>query len=128
MWLVPGIGLSLFANLQGAQLGVGLIPLLVFGIAPDLPRLIGLRRPGMVSVHNALHHPAAGLLLLLGATAVGGVPVAYIGALAWLSHIVVGWGVGDRMRPASALEAGTASSVQPGRMALTPATVPTAGR
>jgi F420H(2)-dependent quinone reductase len=128
LWLVPGIALSLFANAQGAPLGVGLIPLLVFGIAPDLPRLIGLRRPGMVPLHNVLHNPAAGLMLLLGATVVGGVPVAYIGALAWLSHIVVGWGVGDRMRSASARSGGTPTGAHPGHMVLAPATVTTTGR
>jgi deazaflavin-dependent oxidoreductase (nitroreductase family) len=120
LWIVPGIGLALFANAQASQLGVGLIPLLVFGIVPDLPRFIGLRRPAMRALHNATHQPALAMALVLGSAVTGLLPFAYVGALAWLGHIVVGWGIGDRMK--SAEERGTTGSpgFHPGPLALAP--------
>jgi F420H(2)-dependent quinone reductase len=98
LWLLPGIGLALFANTQASQFAVGLVPLLVFGIAPDLPRFVGLRRPAMLLVHNATHQPALALVVLFGSAVTGLSPFAYVGALAWLGHIVVGWATGDRVR------------------------------
>jgi hypothetical protein len=47
---------------------------------------------------NVMHHPGPpSVVLALAATGV--LPtVLYVGALAWLGHIVVGLGVGDRLR------------------------------
>jgi F420H(2)-dependent quinone reductase len=43
--LVPGLAIAVFPNTQAAGLGLGIVPLLVFGIAPDLLRLLGLGQP-----------------------------------------------------------------------------------
>lgn len=120
VWLLPGIGLALFANTQASQLGVGLVPLLAFGIAPDLPRFVGLRRPAMLMFHNAMHHPAVAVAVLLGSAVTGMSPFAYVGALAWLGHIVVGWGTGDRFRSAEAQVTTEPRAVHPGPFALAP--------
>jgi F420H(2)-dependent quinone reductase len=100
LWIVPGLGLALFANAQASQLGVGIVPLLVFGIVPDLPRLGGLRRPAMRMLHNTMHLSLVALAVLFAAAVTGMSPFVYVGALAWLGHIVVGWGTGDRFRSA----------------------------
>src|SRR5579862_288216 len=71
LWLVPGLGLALFANAQASRLGVGIVPLLVFGIVPDVPRLFGLRRPTMRILHTAMHLPPVALAVLV-ATALTG--------------------------------------------------------
>ncbi len=120
LWLLPGIGLALFANTQASQLAVGLAPLLAFGIAPDLPRLVGLRRPAMLLVHNAMHQPALALAVLLGSAVTGLSPFAYVGALAWLGHIIVGWGTGDRIRSTEAPAPTDSRGVLAGPLVLAP--------
>jgi len=104
--VVPGLAIAFHASGQAAQLGLGIVPLLAFGIAPDLPRLLGLgqaRKPGQmprraVPAFNLMHHPLPPLALFaLGAAGVVP-PTLYVGALAWLGHIVLGLGVGDRLR------------------------------
>lgn len=100
LWIVPGIGIALFANAQSAAHGVGLVPLLLFGIAPHLPALAGIRQPlgrgqlapRAVPLFNAMHQPA--LPLAVAALAATGVLSSFwlVGGLAWLSHIVVDWG------------------------------------
>jgi deazaflavin-dependent oxidoreductase (nitroreductase family) len=99
LWLVPGLGIAFFANFQAAGLGVNLVPLLLFGIVPDVPRAVSLHRPFALRVHNILHQAVVPITVLLGTAVTGISPFAYIGALAWLGHIVVGWGTGDRIRP-----------------------------
>jgi len=108
LWLVPGLGLALVANAQASTLHVGLVPLLVFGIVPHLPVLLGIGQPHArgqlapraVPLFNAMHHPAVPLAVL--ALAAAGIlpPFWLVGALAWLSHIVVDRGVGDGLRTA----------------------------
>jgi hypothetical protein len=108
LWLVPGLGIALFANAQAGILLVGLVPLLVFGIVPHLTVLVGFGQPHArgqlapraVPLFNAMHHPAVPLAVL--GLAVAGVlpPFWLVGALAWLSHIVVDWGFGDGLRTA----------------------------
>jgi hypothetical protein len=92
LWLVPGLAIAIFANQLGSANGVGILALIAFGIAPDLPRLLGSRgRP----IHNLLHHPAPPIAAVaVGATGVFQV-VWLVGALVWLSHVVIGRGVGD---------------------------------
>lgn len=106
LWIVPGLAIAVFANAQAGHLGLGIVPLLVFGIAPDLTRLLGLgqrhahgQMPARAApAFNLVHHPMPPLVLLaLAATGVVP-PVLYVGALAWLGHIVVGLGIGDRLR------------------------------
>jgi hypothetical protein len=108
LWLVPGLGVALVANAQAGTLHVGLVPLLVFGIVPHLTVLVGIGQPHArgqlapraVPLFNAMHHPAAPLAVL--GLAVAGVlpPFWLVGALAWLSHIVVDRGFGDGLRTA----------------------------
>jgi hypothetical protein len=106
LWLVPGLGLALYANAQAEQHGLGLVPLLVFGIVPHLtvlagvgqPRARGQLAPRAVPLFNALHHPLPPLSMV-GLAAIGVLPPFWFaGALAWLSHIVVDWAFGDGLR------------------------------
>ena len=105
LWIVPGLAIAIFANELGKTNGVGILLLVAFGLAPDVPRLFGLRRgpsTGVGSfplrVFNLLHHPAAPAAAVL-LTATGVVPVIWlVGSLVWLSHVVIGFGVGDVRR------------------------------
>jgi len=101
LWLVPGLAIAVFANQLGNLNGVGIVAMIAFGIAPDLPRLLGSRgRPA----HDLLHHPvaalaavalaAAGTQVASGAAAV----VVLVGALVWLSHVAIGFALGDVRR------------------------------
>jgi hypothetical protein len=103
LWLVPGLAIAIVANQLGEANGVGILALIAFGIAPDLPRLFGVRgRPA----HNILHQPliaatVAGAMAL--GTAAALVPVVWlVGSLVWLGHVVAGWGVGDVPRARAA--------------------------
>ena len=92
LWLVPGLAIAIVASEVGKANGVGILTLIAFGIAPDLPRLIGSR--GRLA-HNVLHQPAAPLLAV-AVTATGLVPIVWlVGSLVWLGHVVAGRGVGD---------------------------------
>lgn len=128
LWLVPGLGLALFANTEASRLGVGIVPLLLFGIVPDVPRVLGLRRPTMRMLHTAMHLPPVALVVLVVTAITGMSPFVYVGALAWLGHIVVGWGTGDRVRSADTLVAREALAPHAGRDAIAPeATVSSMG-
>ncbi len=106
LWLVPGLGVALLASAQSASLHVGLVPLLVFGIVPHLTVLLGIGQPHLrgqlalraVPLFNTMHQPVLPLTVL--GLAVAGVlpPFWLVGALAWLSHIVVDWGFGNGLR------------------------------
>jgi hypothetical protein len=92
LWLVPGLAIAIVANELGKGNGVGILTLITFGIAPDLPRLLGSR--GRLA-HNLLHQPAAPLLAVALA-ATGIVPIVWlVGSLVWLGHVVAGRGIGD---------------------------------
>lgn len=99
LWIVPGLAIAILANELGKGNGVGILALIAFGVAPDLPRLLGLgRRPVgslPVRVFNLLHNPLAAIAAVaIGATGV--VPALFlVGSLVWLGHVVIGWGVGD---------------------------------
>jgi deazaflavin-dependent oxidoreductase (nitroreductase family) len=106
LWIVPGLAIAFFANGQAQQLGVDILPLLVFGVAPDLPRLLGLgqaHEPGQMPRRalvgfNLMHHPLPPIAMLVLGLA-GVLPAALtVGAIAWLGHLVIGLGVGDRRR------------------------------
>jgi hypothetical protein len=106
VWLIPGLGIALFANAQAGILHVGLVPLLVFGIVPHLTVLVGFGQPHArgqlapraVPLFNAMHQPVMPLAVL-GLAAAGVLPPFwFVGALAWLSHIVVDRGFGDGLR------------------------------
>ena len=99
LWVVPGLAIAIFANWLGGGHEVGILTLIAFGIAPDVPRLLGSR--GRLA-HSVLHQPAAALAAV-AITATGIVPIVWlVGALIWLGHVVVGGGVGDVPRPAPA--------------------------
>lgn len=105
-WLAAGLVVAVYANALATEQGVGLVPLLLFGIVPHLSVLVGIGRPhargqlapGAVPLFNAMHHP--GLPLALLAVAAAGVLSAFwlVGALAWFGHIVVDRGLGDGLR------------------------------
>ena len=106
LWIVPGLAIAIFGNGEAQRLGVGIAALVAFGIAPDLPRLLGLGQPHVrgqmparaVRAFNLAHHPVAPLVVIV--LAVTGVlpPIFYVASLVWLGHIVIGLGVGDRVR------------------------------
>jgi Domain of unknown function (DUF4260) len=107
-WLVPGLAVAFYANAVASDHGLGLAPVLLFGIVPHLAVLIGFGQshergqlaPRAVPVFNAMHHPAAPLALLAVA-ALGILPTFWlVGALAWLGHIAVDLGLGDGLRTA----------------------------
>ena len=104
--LIPGLAIAIYANTVASQHELGLAPLLVFGILPHLTVLIGLGQPHgrgqlaprAVPTFNVMHHPAAPLALAaIAATGIIG-PFWLVGALAWLSHIVIDWALGDGLR------------------------------
>jgi hypothetical protein len=109
LWIVPGLAIAIFANELGKTNGVGILLLIAFGIAPDVPRLFGIKRPRLgvssVALHvfNVLHHPAVPAAAVL-ITATGIVPTIWlVGSLVWLSHVIIGFGVGDVRRHQAAV-------------------------
>jgi hypothetical protein len=108
LWLVPGLAIAVYASSQATEHGLGLVPLLVFGIVPHLSVLLGIGQPHArgqlapraVPLFNAMHHPAAPLVLL-GLAAAGILsPFWFVGGLAWFSHIVVDLAFGHGLRTA----------------------------
>jgi hypothetical protein len=107
-WIVPGLGLAVFANKLAADHGLGIIPVLLFGIVPHVTVLLGIGQPHArgqlapraVPLFNAMHQPALPLVLL--GLALAGILSTFwlVGALAWLGHIVVDLGFGDGLRTA----------------------------
>jgi hypothetical protein len=104
--VIPGLAVAIYANSVASAHGLGLVPLLLFGILPHLTVFLGLgqrhgRRqlaPRAVSAFNAMHHPLAPLALAaVAATGVIG-PFWLVGGLAWFSHIVIDWALGDGLR------------------------------
>ena len=107
-WIVPGLALAIYANAVAADHGLGLVPVLIFGIVPHLTVLVGVGQPHArgqlarraVPLFNAMHHPALPLGLL-GLPAVGILPAFWLaGAFAWLGHIAVDLALGDGLRTA----------------------------
>ncbi len=106
LWVIPGLAVGLYASTLAGSLGLGLVPLLVFGIVPHLGVLLGLGQPHArgqlapraVAIFNAMHHPA--LPLVTAGLAAAGVLSSFwlVGALAWVAHIVVDWAFGDGLR------------------------------
>jgi hypothetical protein len=102
LWLVPGLAIAIVANQLGGANGIGILAMIAFGIAPDLPRLVGSRgRP----MHDLLHRPVGAVVAVAmsagGMVAVSGAAplVGLVGSLVWLSHIAIGRAVGDVPRP-----------------------------
>jgi hypothetical protein len=108
LWIIPGLGIAIWANIVAGEHNLGLVPLLVFGILPKLPFFLGFGQPTKqgqlppraVLGWNSMHHPAVPLALI-AVTGTGLLPIFWtVGGLAWLSHVVVDWGLGDGLRSA----------------------------
>ena len=108
LWIVPGLAVAVYANTVAADHGLGIVPLLAFGILPHLAVFVGLGQPHApghlapraVPLFNAMHHPV--VPLAIAATAATGLlpPLWLVGGLAWLGHVIVDWGFGDGQRAA----------------------------
>ena len=85
--------------------GLGLVPVIGFGILPHLPVLAGFGRGGrlgtdVAALFNGLHHPG-GPVVLTGLAAAGILsPFWLVSGLAWLSHIVIDRALADGHRHA----------------------------
>jgi hypothetical protein len=98
LWIIPGLGLSFVANAVAGEHGLGLGPLLLFGILPHAPALFGQRA---VILFNALHHPAPPVVIAALATTGILAPFWLVAALAWLAHVLVDQALGDGQRTAT---------------------------
>ncbi len=45
LYLIPALALAFYANAKAAEYGLGLAPVLIFGIVPHLPALLGIGQP-----------------------------------------------------------------------------------
>jgi hypothetical protein len=108
LWLVPGLAIAVYANAYAGGHAIGLVPLLLFGIVPHLPVLLGVGQPHgrgqmaarAVPLFNLMHHPVPPLVIVgLAATGIVG-PFWLVGGLAWFSHIVVDLAFGHGLRTA----------------------------
>ena len=108
LWLIPGLAIAVYANALASEHGQGLGPLLLFGIVPHLPALLGIGQPHArgqmaaraVPLFNVMHHPVPPIVIL-GLAAAGVLsPFWLVGALAWGSHIVVDLAFGHGLRTA----------------------------
>ena len=106
LWLIPGLAIAVYANALAGEHGLGLGPLLLFGIVPHLPALLGIGQPHArgqmaaraVPLFNVMHHPLPPILVF-GLAAAGILsPFWLVGALAWFSHIVVDLAFGHGLR------------------------------
>ena len=98
LWLVPGLAIAIWANQLGNGHGVGILALIAFGIAPDVPRLLGSRGR---SLHGLLHQPVVPALAV-AITATGVVSIVWlVASLVWFSHVVIGRAIGDVPRRGS---------------------------
>jgi hypothetical protein len=106
LWIVPGLAIAVYASGQAQAHAIGIVPLLIFTIVPDLPRLLGIGQPHAhgqlapraVPLFNLLHHPVLPLAVVALAAAGFLSPFWLVGAIAWLGHLVIGLGIGDRLR------------------------------
>lgn len=108
LWLIPGLAVAIVANSQASQYGLGLGPVLLFGIVPHLPALLGVGQPHApgqmasraIPLFNVMHHPAPPLIIA-GLAAAGVLsPFWLVGGLAWFAHIVTDLAVGHGLRTA----------------------------
>ncbi len=135
LWWIPGLAIAVAANQLTGLHGHGLVPILAFGSAPPLPVLLGRGQPHgpgqlprrVVPLFNGLHHPLGPIVLALVAATGLLSTVWLVGALAWLSHIVIDWAMGDGLRsPDGYVVARSVWAGRPFRTAPTPMS-PSAG-
>jgi hypothetical protein len=106
LWIIPGLAIALVGSRTDSSL-VAIGAMVVGGIAPHLlaviagigqPRANGRMAPRGLTVFNAMHEPVVPAAIVLAQLS-GLVPtLVFVAATAWLSHIVIGWGIGDRKR------------------------------
>jgi hypothetical protein len=107
LWLVPGLAIAILGSRTDSSL-LAIAVMVAFGIAPHLAFLAGIGQahpagqmaPRALAVFNAMHNPIVpAAIMALNLTGV--VPtLLFVGATAWLGHIVIGWAIGDGMRTA----------------------------
>ncbi len=105
-WLIPGLAIAVYANAYSSRFGIGLVPLLAFGIIPHMPALLGVGQPHgrgqmaarAVPLFNVMHHPVLPLVVIGFAAAGVLSPFWFVGGLAWFSHIVVDLAFGHGLR------------------------------
>jgi hypothetical protein len=96
LWLLPALAIAFYANAKASEHGLGLAPVLIFGIVPHLPALLGVGQPHApgqmarraIPLFNVMHHPAPPLAMLALAAAGIVSPFWLVSGLAWFSHIV----------------------------------------
>jgi hypothetical protein len=107
LWLIPGLAIALLGSRTDSSLtAIGVM--VAFGLAPHLAFLAGIGQPhpaGQMApralvAFNAMHQPVVpAAIVALGV--IGLVPsLLFVGATAWLGHIVIGWAIGDGPRAA----------------------------
>jgi hypothetical protein len=107
LWIVPGLAIAIVGSRTDSSLtAIGVM--VAFGIAPHLAFLAGIGQrhpvgqmaPRALAVFNAMHMPLVpAAIIALYVTGV--VPtLLFVGATAWLGHIVIGWAIGDGRRVA----------------------------
>jgi hypothetical protein len=95
LWWLPGLAVAVLASQVSERAGLGIVPMIVFQMAPHLPTFAGAPA---IPLFNFGHHPVPPLVLTAIAFA-GGLPAIWLVAgLGWLSHVVIGWGIGDGPR------------------------------
>src|SRR5690349_13018036 len=107
LWIIPGLAIAIVGSRTDSSL-TAIAVMVAFGVAPHLAFLAGIGQsrpaggmaPRALALFNAMHHPALpAAIVALNLTGV--VPtLLFVGATAWLSHIVIGWGIGDGPRAA----------------------------
>jgi hypothetical protein len=106
LWIIPGLAIAILGSRTDSSL-VAIGAMVAGGIAPHLLAVIAgigqshpegrMPRRGL-AVFNAMHEPIVPAAIVL-AQLTGLVPtLIFVVATAWLSHIVIGWGIGDRKR------------------------------
>jgi hypothetical protein len=97
LWWIPGLAIAVLGSQLSERNGLGILPLIIFQMSPHLPTFGGRRA---VPLFNVAHHPLPPLVLLAVAVAASLPPIWLVAGLGWLSHVVIGWGIGDGMRAA----------------------------
>jgi deazaflavin-dependent oxidoreductase (nitroreductase family) len=98
LWLVPGLAVAVLAGEQSKASGLGLLPVIVFSIVPHVPAWLGSimprQRGPLGSLFDLFHRPLPPTVVAI----VAGVgllpPIALVGGLAWLGHILIDQALG----------------------------------
>jgi deazaflavin-dependent oxidoreductase (nitroreductase family) len=98
LWLVPGLAVAILASEQSKASGLGLLPVIVFSIVPHVPAWLGSLRPDqrghLASLFDLFHRPLPPTVVAVVAWIGLLPPIALVGGLAWLGHILIDRGLG----------------------------------